>query len=84
MNIYHIKIRRNWFLWLMCNYSSHFCGHFGNCILDEIYDETRNYVYETLCPQPFACQEGFIRFQYLNLQRHYLKKLNNFFKIFTR
>ena len=21
---------------------------------------TRNDVYETLCPQPFACQEGFI------------------------
>ena len=31
--------------------------------------ETRNDVYETLCPQLFACQEGFISFQCPNLQR---------------
>ena len=31
--------------------------------------ETRNDVYETLCPQPFACQEGFISFQCPNVQR---------------
>ena len=30
---------------------------------------TRNDVYETVCPQPFACQEGFISFQCPNLQR---------------
>ena len=33
------------------------------------YKGTRNDVYETLCPQPFACQEGFISFQCQNLQR---------------
>ena len=37
--------------------------------------ETRNDVYETLCPQPFACQEGFISFQCPNLQRAITQKI---------
>ena len=33
-------------------------------------DQARNDVYETLCHQPFACQEGFISFfNAQNLQR---------------
>ena len=35
----------------------------------QVSPQTRNDVYETLCPQPFACQEGFISFQWPNLQR---------------
>ena len=47
---------------------------------------TRNYVYETLCPHPFACQEGFISFHNAQIYKgQLLKKSNNFFfLIFTR
>ena len=40
-----------------------------NCAIPEIFFLKLIDVYETLCPQPFACQEGFISFQCLNLQR---------------
>ena len=39
-------------------------NHFGENPM-----KTRNDVYETLCPQPFACQEGFISFQCPNLKK---------------
>ena len=43
--------------------------NFQRAITLLILIKTRYDVYETLCPKPFACQEGFISFQCPNLQR---------------
>ena len=42
----------------------------------QMYFKTRNGAYETLCPQPFVCQEGFINF---NAQIYKGKLLQFFF-----